>query len=91
MRHRHLEHPPDLPVAEYGLAGLDDLLDRGSIADWVPLRDAVRANPHGDLADRVLHVCAHHRMYGTSRLWTHYIQRLRGQRDAAPRSEGEDP
>lgn len=86
MRHRHLDQPPDLPIAEYGLAGLDDLLDRGSIADWLPLRDAVRAEPFGDTADKVLHLCAHHDMYGTARLWTNYIRALRaGTRGARPR------
>ena len=79
MRHRHLNVPSDRPIGEYGLDALDDLLDRGSIADWAPLRDAVRADPHGPLADDVLHLCAHHEMYGTSRLWTGYIRRLRGQ------------
>lgn len=77
MRHRHLDYPPDTPVEQLGRAAIDDLLDRGDLADWAPLAAAVARDPHGRLADVVLQLCAAHPMYGTSRLWTAWIERLR--------------
>jgi hypothetical protein len=68
MNHRHLDDA-DVPVTELGLAALDDLLDRGNFTTWRPLVRAIAADPLGPLADRVLHLCAAHPMYGTSTLW----------------------
>lgn len=73
MLHRHLDTAPDRPVEEWGLAALDDLLDRGDLADWRPLLLAVGRDPWGPLADRVLHLCRAHRMYGTSAVWPRYV------------------
>ena len=85
MIHRHLDYPPGTPVEELGPAALDDLLERGDLADWAPLAAAVRADPHGPLADTVLRLCAAHPMYGTSRLWSGWIDSLRrARREAAP-------
>jgi hypothetical protein len=78
MRHRHLDYPPGTPPGELGLAGLDDLLDRGDLDDWAPLARAVAADPHGVLADRVHRIVEAHPMYGTSLLWRTWIDRLRG-------------
>lgn len=89
MRHRHLEDAPDLPVAEYGLAALDDLLERGTLRDWAELRDAIRADPDDELAEKVLHLCAHHEMYGTSQLWPRWIASVRGRTVGAPAGRGD--
>jgi hypothetical protein len=87
--HRHLDYPPGIPVQDLGPAALDDLLERGDLADWAPLAAAVRANPHGPLADTVLRLCAAHPMYGTSRLWSAWIASLRrARREAAPAAAG---
>lgn len=77
MQHRHLDTPAGRPVERWGLAALDDLLDRGDLADWRPLVDAVGRDPWGPLADRVLHLCRSHHMYGTSALWIRHITTLR--------------
>jgi hypothetical protein len=83
MVHRHLEiasgtAPEDLP-----LDALDDLLDRGDFDDWRSLAAAVRRDPHGRLAERILWLCRSHPMYGTSQLWPEFIARLRGGSTAA--------
>lgn len=88
MIHRHLDYPPGTPVEELGPAALDDLLDRGDLADWEPLAAAVRADPHGALADTVLRLCAAHPMYGTSRLWRGWIESLRRPQPEATPSAG---
>jgi hypothetical protein len=45
---RHLDYPADTPVT-----ALDDLLDRGDLADWRPLLGAIAADPFGVLAARL--------------------------------------
>ncbi|MGH9062556.1 MAG: hypothetical protein ACRD0L_01010, partial [Acidimicrobiales bacterium] len=67
MLGRNLEPPPGSGrVEELGLAAIDDLLERGDLADWAPVARAVRADPTGGLADAVLGLCRTHLMYGTS-------------------------
>jgi len=80
MEHRHLDVDPGTPVAELGLAALDDLLERGDLDDWQPLLAEVRRDPKGAVADRILHLAARHPMGGTSELWRSWIE---GQRAAA--------
>ena len=77
MISRHLDYAPGDPVQALGLAALDDLLDRGDFADWTRLAEAVAADPHGPLADRVLGLVDAHPMFGTSRLWRGWIERRR--------------
>ena len=77
MKHRHLDYGDDVSVNQRGLAALDDLLDRGDLADWAPLAAEIAAAPRGRLADAVLALCRDHVMYGTSPLWVTWIERLR--------------
>jgi DNA-binding XRE family transcriptional regulator len=77
MDHRHLDVPPETPPEQLGLTALDDLLERGDLEDWEPLARAVAADPHGRLAERVLHLCRMNPQYGTSALWQAYIRTLR--------------
>ncbi len=49
MKHRHLNHE------RYTLAGLDDVIARGKLADWKALRDEMRRDPA--LAPKVTKVC----------------------------------
>jgi len=77
MRHRHLDVEPATPVSELGLAALDDVLERGDLADWRPLLAEVRRDPWGSVADRILHLVEHHQMPGTSALWRSWIEEQR--------------
>lgn len=79
MIHRHLDYPGDTPVDELGAAAIDDLLDRGDLEDWAPLVRSIAAHPYGKLAETVLSLCASNPMYGTSRLWTDWIESLRAR------------
>lgn len=65
------------PVAELGVAALDDLLDRGDLEDWMPLLREIRRDPGGAVAGRVLHLVENHPMYGTSSLWRNWIAEQR--------------
>src|SRR5215468_8278546 len=85
MIHRHLDYAQGTPPTELGPAAIDDLLDRGDLADWAPLAQVVVGEPWGSVAETILRVCDAHPMYGTSRLWTAYIGacRARCQGEAA--------
>jgi hypothetical protein len=48
MHHRHLNH------TEFTLAAIEDILARGQMPDWVPLITAIRADPHGEIAEKTL-------------------------------------
>jgi predicted XRE-type DNA-binding protein len=78
MRHRHLDVPAAIPPEELGLAALDDLLERGDLEEWKPVIAAVRRDPWGALAERILHLVDQHPMYGTSALWRSWIEAERG-------------
>lgn len=75
--HRHLDIDPGTPIEQLPLDALDDLLDRGDLGDWSALAAAVRRDPFGPTAERVLRICRAHDMYGTSRLWLQYVQQAR--------------
>lgn len=77
MRFRHLDYAPGTPVHQLGPAALDALLDRGDLEAWQPLLRAVAQDPQGPVADTVLCLCAAHPMYGTSALWSVWIDRCR--------------
>ena len=90
MRFRHLDYPRGTPVEELGPAAIEALLERGDLGDWRPLAAAIRADPNGPLAERVLRLCEIRPMYGTSTLWRAWIERLRqGPDRAAARSPAE--
>jgi len=85
---RNLDYSSGTAVEELGPAALDDLLERGTLDDWAPLAAALKAEPHGPLADTVLRVIAANPKYGTSQLWRNWIGRLRKQsKQAAPGSK----
>ncbi|MGI8427428.1 MAG: helix-turn-helix domain-containing protein [Actinomycetota bacterium] len=81
---RHLKAPILNEPTELGLAGLDDLLDRGDLDDWAGLIRAVSADPWGALAGSVLLISGSHPMYGTSTLWTTWIEGLRQDQPQHP-------
>lgn len=83
MNHRHLDVSPGTPVGELPSAAIADLLERGDLADWQPIARAIRRDPNGPLADRVLRLLDAYPMYGTSPLWRAWIDRCRA------RAEGE--
>jgi len=56
------------------LAALDDVLERGDVADWLWLRDLVATDR--EVARKVLRLCKSHHMYGTSNLWDRYVRSL---------------
>jgi len=77
MEHRHLDVAPRTPARELGLAALDDLLERGDLADWRPVLQEIAHDPWGPVADRVLQLVDKHPLPGTSGLWRSWVNRHR--------------
>ena len=51
MKHRHLNHD------RFTVAGIEDILARGRMPDWVPLILAIQADPFGAGAEKTLALC----------------------------------
>ena len=79
MTHRHLEVSDTDPPEAQPLARIVDLLHRGDLDDWKPIARAIRSDPDGPLADRVLRLLAAYPTYGTSPLWRAWIDRCRSR------------
>ena len=79
MIHRHLKVPDTTPPEAQPLARIVDLLQRGDLDDWKPIAQAIRRDPAGQFADRVLRLLAAYPSYGTSPLWRAWIDRCRSR------------
>jgi hypothetical protein len=51
MRHRHLTHDG------FTVAAIEDILSRGKLPDWVPLIEAIQADPMGETAEKTRALC----------------------------------
>jgi hypothetical protein len=74
MKHRHLSDD-----AGWSVPAIDDILDRGRPEDWAELGNEVLRAPYGEIAQRVVHICENHYMYGTSRLWAAFVALARNE------------
>lgn len=70
MWHRHLVPGGDDTVPE-----VEDILDRGSLADWQELARKVTTQPRGKALRSLATALRHNEWYGTSVLWRRYMQR----------------
>lgn len=52
MKHRHL-----VKGVGFTKEAIWDILDRGQVPDWVPLIQAIRADPFGEIAENTLELC----------------------------------
>jgi hypothetical protein len=75
VRHRHL-----VGGVGYAPVAVEDILERGTASDWVDLRDAVRPDPWGPVAQTVLSVCRSTDIYGASPLWEAFVVAAREER-----------
>ncbi len=77
MIHRHLQYAAETLLSELPAAAIADILDRGDLADWEPLANAVAADPNGRLSQTIERLIDAYPMYGTSPLWRAFIERCR--------------
>jgi hypothetical protein len=83
--HRHLLVPTDTQAEELPSAAIVSILERGDLADWRPLAEAVARDPEGELAENVMRLIDAYPMYGTSALWRSWIDRRRARAEGAER------
>ena len=91
MNHRHLEVASGTPAEALPLAAIVDILQRGDLDEWRPIARAIRRDPMGELADKVLRLVDAYPMYGTSSLWRSWIDRCRARAEGAAPSEEVEP
>lgn len=72
MKHRHLVG------GRMSLAELDDIIERGTAADWRPILGMVSTDPWGDVAERILHLVAASDRGSQGVFWRSYILAKRG-------------
>ena len=58
MQHRHLITLDD--KQPFTLAAIDDIIERGGMADWRALAHATLNDSSGQLAAKILHLCQAH-------------------------------
>ncbi|MCY3735820.1 MAG: helix-turn-helix transcriptional regulator [Gemmatimonadaceae bacterium] len=91
MNHRHLEVVSGTPAEAQPLAAVVDILQRGDLDDWRPIARAIRRDPMGEFADKVLRLVDAYPMYGTSSLWRSWIDRCRARAEGAAPSKEVEP
>lgn len=77
MEHRHIL------TQSYTLTAIDDVIERGRWADWVELRNALKAEP--DLAQKIIKVCERRlddRSAQRHFFWWNYAQHSTKQKSA---------
>jgi len=77
MRHRHLDLRVETSPGALPLEALDDLLERGDLADWAPFLREIARDPTGSVSDRILHLVDAHPRQGTSSLLRAWIETRR--------------
>lgn len=74
---RHLDYGSSAGVQQLGAAGLQAVLDRGDLADWRPVLQAIALEPWGPVARRVERVLDHLETYGTAPLLRGWLRSCR--------------
>ncbi|HEX5585189.1 helix-turn-helix domain-containing protein [Gaiella sp.] len=83
MRHRALDYEAGAPPHELGLAGLDDLLERGDLDDWAPIAREVGRDPRGEVATRLEKLLERRPAGPTTTLWKAFLEEKRRATAAA--------
>jgi hypothetical protein len=73
MTHRHLTG------GSYDLARLDDLIENGRFADWLPVLRRVAREPNSGLAENIERLLARRDFEEAGAFWRHYIDHGRGR------------
>lgn len=82
---RNVDASPDDPVSEWPLEAVQTALERGGLAHWRRLADAIRAEPWGPVARGVEEVLGYSRPYGVAETMERTIGRARADAQAAER------
>lgn len=84
---RNVEGHPADPVDTWPFEGLSAVIERGLLPDWQPILRAVRAEPWGVVAHRVLHYTHIHPDDDATPFFRLFVSQARQDREAAERQE----
>lgn len=73
MRHRHIKNG-----FEDTVVAVEDVLARGTMADWRELAARIQRDPTGPAARSLQIVLDNVPMYGTTVIWRDFVERLKG-------------
>lgn len=73
---------PSDPIETWGTEVYNAVLDYGGIEDWRPFFAAIRAEPHGEVAQRMERLVARRPWDGVSAAFTVVTKKARGDADA---------
>jgi DNA-binding transcriptional regulator YiaG len=82
---RNLDAAPSDPVSNWPQEGIQTALERGGLADWRRLADAINAEPWGPVARRIEEVLTYSRPYGVSKAFERAISQARDAAEGAER------
>lgn len=82
---RNLDAAPSDPVSNWPQEGVQTALERGGLADWRRLADAINAEPWGPVARRIEEVLTYSRPYGVSEAFQRAISQSRRAAESAER------
>lgn len=82
---RNVEASPGDPVSEWPLEAIQTALERGGLAHWRRLAEAIRKQPWGAVARRVEEVLTYSRPYGVAAAMEQAIALAREAAEAAER------
>ena len=83
---RNVSSRPTDPVENWSTEAVQAALERGDLAEWRLLVEAVGANPWGRTARQIEEVLGHSRPYGTAELLERSIEAARARTEAEERA-----
>lgn len=82
---RNVDASPADPVSRWPLEAVQTALERGGLAHWRRLADAIRSDPWGPVARRVEEALAYSRPYGVAAAFERAVSRSREAAETAER------
>lgn len=83
---RNVRSRPTDPVEDWSTEAVQAALERGDLAEWRLLVEAVDANPWGRTARQIEEVLGHSRPFGTAELLERAIESARARTEAEERA-----
>lgn len=84
---RNVEGTPELPVEQWPYEAIVATIERGTLKDWLPIIDAIRAAPWGEVARQIEEYLGYAAAYGVGPLLRRTIERARQHCEQAERQE----
>ncbi len=84
---RNVDGRPGVPIEHWPYEAIVASIERGTLADWLPIVRAIKASPWGEVARQVEEYLGYSAPYGVGPLLRRTIERARVEREQAERGE----